>query len=263
MAGPVDPPSEVDLDGAFYEAVWLSQPIRILGHHQIRIFRFIRAIMRKIGSSSTVRLFWLTEGQAAGAGWIYGDQYKDVDVAEDSEAFTFGGDAETATITITDWTAIPAGTEVYIGILTDGVVTTYMLEEGPFPAFWHATVNNDITALSLRFAIDGLAGVAAAEVGPVVTVTADAGHALAFLAFNDPATDVVPAGIEGDLDEGPEFGTVVFAGELGEQDVATRASVKGTPKGRWIQIGVTNSSAQREFGVRSFQLDTRRTRARR
>lgn len=73
-------------------ARWLTLPIMSLGHHQPRIFRYLRFVFKDERPDATVRVFWLIEGQAppiGATGPYLPDQYVEVPLYNPMRGSTF------------------------------------------------------------------------------------------------------------------------------------------------------------------------------
>lgn len=145
-----------------YDYLWKSNPVPILGHHQVYLFRWLRVEIMDIGTGKTMRLFWDVESQGGVSGL-------------------------------------------------------------PYPANQTAIVQS-INPRSLVSRVEESA----------VYEFPDVGLPDAYVAW-----------------------------EGGEQWFPQRVSIGASNKGRYIQIGVSSDGVSNQFGLRSFEFDTRREDGRR
>jgi hypothetical protein len=266
------PPVYTEKPGRFYQARWLSHPLMALGHHQPRIYRMVRPTLRDFGEESTARFFWVVDGQLLDEDYLVdGAQYADTS-SESREAggSRLGRGTDKMTAVVSNWNALRLyfGVKVYVGILNVAAGTTrvYELTEG---AHWTAAVSDEATAISLNNAIAALDGVGYDSGLGTDTITweADYGYLLTFFGVSEPLGVTPVLGLVTTLstpDGGVEFdGDARFMAGVGESDVQQRIPVSGRMRGRRFQIGMQNTPAQRLFGLRSFEIDTRRTDGRR
>lgn len=58
---------------------WQSCPIPLLGHHQVRLFRYLRLVLKDVHTTAYLRCYWIIEGQGANLDQPYpADQYEDI-----------------------------------------------------------------------------------------------------------------------------------------------------------------------------------------
>jgi hypothetical protein len=247
-----------------YKAIWLSHQNMILGHHQPRIFSDIRMILRDCGPENKIRIFWNTEGQQPGTNYLTGTQYHDSTLGGGSAArFSV---TDKASITITDWTSIPAGTIVEFVVTYNGIDRYYSFTEGA-PGSWNAAVSENMTAAVLWAVIvaAGIPGLTATVLGAVVTLDANGtlGYVMSHCAEYDPAAAFpgdaagISAGLTTEADDSV-FGTAVFTTDVGNLDFADVVRVSGVRRGRWFQWGWQQYEAGMDCGIRSAEIDTRR-----
>lgn len=245
-----------------YKAIWLSHPNMILGHHQPRIFANIRLTLRDCGPENKIRIFWNTESQQPGTNYMTGTQYHDSALGGGSAArFSV---TDKATITISDFALIPAGTIVEFVVTYNGIDRYYSFTEG---VDWNAAVSENMTAAVLWFAINaaGIPGLTATVLGPVVTLDANGtlGYVLSHCAEYDPAVAFpgdasgISASLTTEADDSV-FGTAVFTADVGNLDFADVVRVNGVRRGRWFQWGWQMAAAGMDCGIRSVEIDTRR-----
>jgi len=269
--GKIPPPVPyTETPGRFFNARWISHPLMALGHNQPRIFRYYRPTLRDGGDGSTARISWATDGQILDEDYLVGGaQYLDVSAESDEAGSRFGGGAESMSLKVTDWAALSAygGVKVWVGVLdqTTGLTRVYELTEG---WYWSAATSDIHTAASLFSAVTALAGVdytSGLGTDTILWGAAD-GYLLTLLSVTEPGGAVSPVGLTPSLATpvgGLEFGDGRFVPGIGESDVQRRSPISGRRRGRRIQIAVQNTESQRIFGLRSFEIDTRRMAGRR